>query len=57
MREAKRLFSKPKNKSLHNQPSSVFQSKIIRDMPNPSKDHTVGPGQYNINFPIVRPRF
>lgn len=57
MREAKRLFSKNKDKQIRNQPSSVFQSKIIRDLPDDSAKNKVGPGQYNISFPIVKPKF
>ena len=57
MREAKRLFSKNKSKSLHNQPSSVFKSKLMRDLPDESYKNGVGPGQYDISLPIVKPKF
>ena len=57
MREAKRLFSKNKNKQMLYQPSSVFKSTILRDLPNDSSHNDVGPGQYNISFPLVKPKF
>lgn len=56
MREARRLFSKHHSPSLRGQPSSVFRSKISRDFPDLSSRNAIGPGQYNISFPIVRPR-
>lgn len=57
MKEAKRLFSKNKSKSLNNQPSFVFKSKQIRDLPDESGKNMVGPGQYDISLPIVKPQF
>ena len=29
----------------------------MRDLPNQSKVSSIGPGQYEISFPIVRPKF
>lgn len=57
MREAKRLFSKDKSKSLNYQPSSVFKSKLLRDLPDDSSKNSLGPGQYDISLPIVKPKF
>lgn len=57
MREAKRLFAKNKSSDMESSPSSIFKSKIPRDLPNDSKRCSVGPGQYNIAFPLVKPKF
>lgn len=56
MREARRLFSKHHSPSLRNQPSSVFRSKQDRTLPDHSSPHAVGPGHYNLSFPLVRPK-
>ena len=56
MREARRLVSKHHSPSLRNQPSSVFRSKQDRALPDHSSPHSVGPGHYNLSFPLVRPK-
>lgn len=57
MKEARRLFSKSHKLSPENASSSVFKSKIARKLPNDSSGSCVGPGQYNIALPIVKPKF
>lgn len=56
MKEAKRLFSKS-HKQIEESPSSVFRSKINRDLPDLSRRSSIGPGQYNVALPIVKPKF
>jgi hypothetical protein len=56
MREAKRIFSKS-SKIPSEDSTSVFKSKIARELPNESRRCSIGPGQYNIALPIVRPKF
>ena len=55
MREAKRLFQRtPRDPD---STSPFFKSKIDRGFPSDSKKSALGPGQYNVALPMVRPKF
>lgn len=57
MKSAKRLFEKPSKNKEEVHPTSVFCSRLPRGSLSASGGAAVGPGEYNIALPLVRPRF
>lgn len=57
MKSAKRLFEKSHKNKEESHPTSVFCSRLPRGSLSASGGTAVGPGEYNIALPLVRPRF